>query len=280
MRTIDPDAEASRVDGVRIAKPRNYSGPIVRTTLPVERAGAAERCCLRGTARPRRPRPAGRCGRRSALSVPGGDPAVDVLGAAPLLVGGGVEHGEAEQRAIAGVERAERQGRLGVAAGHQDHPAALAEQGDGHLQVRARAGSRTRRRSPRGRTRGAAPGRRRSCSSGPGRRRGRGRARPVSGCRRWSRRGPRRPWPSGRPSSRRRRCRRGRRPSRPAFSWPQRNRPRWAVMPTSASAAASGVGDALGGRIEPVLADGGVLGRGALAAEQALVRAPDPIARP
>ena len=54
--------------------------------------------------------------------------------------GGGVEHGEAEDRAVPRVEGAEGQRGLGGAAGHQDHPAVLAEQGDGDLEVRLALG--------------------------------------------------------------------------------------------------------------------------------------------
>ena len=74
------------------------------------------------------------------LSWPSSIQRIDVVGALALLLGRGVEHGEAEDRAVPRVKGAERKDRLGGAAGHQDHAAALAEQGDGDLEVRLALG--------------------------------------------------------------------------------------------------------------------------------------------
>ena len=57
-----------------------------------------------------------------------------------MLLGRRVEHGEAEERAIPGIEGAEGQGGPGGPAGDEDHPAVLAEQGDGDLEVRLALG--------------------------------------------------------------------------------------------------------------------------------------------
>ena len=70
------------------------------------------------------------------LIFPGGEPAVDVFGRRLLLVGGGVEHGEAEQVAVFVVERADGKWRPGIAAGHEDHAAARGQQRYGQFEVR------------------------------------------------------------------------------------------------------------------------------------------------
>ena len=61
------------------------------------------------------------------LELPFLNPSDHVDGAPALLLGRGVEHGEAEERAIAGVEGAQGQGGLGSAAGQQDQPAVFAK---------------------------------------------------------------------------------------------------------------------------------------------------------
>src|SRR5271165_3338359 len=68
------------------------------------------------------------------------DPAEHVVGADLLFVRGGVEHGEAQERAIPRVKGPERERRLGGPSGYQHHPAVLAEQGDGLLEVRLAPG--------------------------------------------------------------------------------------------------------------------------------------------
>ena len=57
-------------------------------------------------------------------------------GALLLLFRRGVEHGEAVDGAVLGVERAHREDRPGVSAGHDNHPPALGQQRNRPLEVR------------------------------------------------------------------------------------------------------------------------------------------------
>src|SRR5262249_18656247 len=57
----------------------------------------------------------------------GGEPAVHVGCGGGLFFVGGVEHREADQAAVFGVERADGENGSGVAAGHENHAATFGE---------------------------------------------------------------------------------------------------------------------------------------------------------
>ena len=107
---------------------------IVITTFPVSepapfrvfssRNRSASTAAAKGKTRP-----------TSGFKVPSSTQANHLGGAMALFLGRGVEHREAEDRAVPRIEGTQGQGGLGGAAGHQDHPAVLAEQGDGDLEV-------------------------------------------------------------------------------------------------------------------------------------------------
>ena len=213
------------------------------------------------------------CGRKLAA----GQPAIDLGGRLALLLGGGVEHGKAVDPGVAGVERPDRQRGLGVAAGHDDDPPAEGQVADGPLEIRfaevlppdvdfAETARARLRHCP-------------SCSSPP--------ALAPSLRQIWTfsslpavvmTRAPMAraictthdPTPPEPPCTK---------TFSPIFSWASRKRPRWAVIPTRAMAAASSNDTSSGMRIEPLLFDGRELGESALAAQQALVAAPDAVPR-
>src|SRR5207302_8302264 len=63
-------------------------------------------------------------------------PAVDVFGAAALLLWRGVENGEPKERQVLGVERSDRKNRLSLPSGHDHDSATPGHQIDRAHQIR------------------------------------------------------------------------------------------------------------------------------------------------